>query len=41
MFLYMHKNHQDLLEPLAHALRSMKQDGTYARIVKQATEGLR
>ena len=37
MYLYMHKAHRDLVELLADALRRMKQDGTYDRIVTEAT----
>jgi polar amino acid transport system substrate-binding protein len=37
MYLYLHKKHSGLLEPLAKALRSMKEDGTWDRIVKDAT----
>lgn len=37
MFLYLNKKHAALAEPVAKALREMKQDGTYDRIVKEAT----
>ncbi len=37
MFLYLNKKHQDLVEPVAQALRDMKQDGTYDRIVQSTT----
>jgi len=37
MFLYLHKDHQELAQPLAEALREMKRDGTYDRIVKKTT----
>ncbi len=37
MYLYLHKKHSGLLEPLAKALRSMKEDGTWDQIVKEAT----
>ncbi|MDZ7760731.1 MAG: hypothetical protein U5L00_10805 [Desulfovermiculus sp.] len=37
MYLYMHKKHRHLVELLAGALRRMKQDGTYARIVTETT----
>ncbi|MFP4482894.1 MAG: substrate-binding periplasmic protein [Thermovirgaceae bacterium] len=37
MYLYLHKKHSDLIEPLARALKSMKEDGTWDRIVKDAT----
>jgi len=40
MYLYLHKKHQDLVEPIAEALRSMKKDGSYDRIVKDATSEL-
>jgi polar amino acid transport system substrate-binding protein len=32
MFLYLHKNREDIIPQLTHALRSMKSDGTYDRI---------
>ncbi|MFA9216571.1 MAG: substrate-binding periplasmic protein [Sphingomonadaceae bacterium] len=32
-FLYLHRKHADLVPPLAAALRAMKQDGSYQRIV--------
>ena len=32
MFLYLHKNHEDLVPQLTDALRSMKSDGSYAAI---------
>lgn len=38
MYLYLHKSHEALVDPLVAALRAMKRDGTYARIV---AEGLR
>jgi len=37
MFLYLNKKHEALAEPVAKALREMKQDGTYDRIVREAT----
>ncbi|OEU68348.1 MAG: hypothetical protein BA863_02265 [Desulfovibrio sp. S3730MH75] len=37
MFLYLHKNHQQLAIPVAEALREMKRDGTYDRIVQKTT----
>lgn len=40
MFLYLHKSHADLVEPVAEALRSMKVDGTYDRIVSTSTNSL-
>lgn len=33
MFLYLHKKHQALVPRLAHALKDMKADGTYNRIL--------
>lgn len=41
MFLYLHKSHANLVEPLAEALREMKNDGTYAAIVEKTTGHLR
>lgn len=35
MFLYLHKDYQDLAIPVAEALREMKRDGTYYRIVQK------
>lgn len=40
MYLYLHKRHSDLVKPLAEALRGMKADGTYARIVRETTSHL-
>lgn len=40
MYLYVHKKHADLVEDIAAALRSMKSDGTYDRIVAEATAGI-
>lgn len=40
MYLYLHKKHQELVEPLAEALRSMKEDGSYDSIVKETTSDL-
>lgn len=40
MYLYVHKRHSDLVQLLAEALRSMKKDGTYDRIVQEATSYL-
>lgn len=37
MYLYMHKEHRHLVELLAGALRRMKQDGTYDRIITKST----
>jgi polar amino acid transport system substrate-binding protein len=36
MFIYLHKRHSALIPKVAAALRSMKQDGTYAKISKRA-----
>jgi ABC-type amino acid transport substrate-binding protein len=36
MFLYVHKNHAGLIEDIAAAIRSLKDDGTYERIVEEA-----
>jgi polar amino acid transport system substrate-binding protein len=41
MFLYLNRKHADLAGPLADALRAMKADGTYDRIVKEATSHLK
>ena len=35
LFLYLHKQHRNLVEPLARALRAMKQDGSYMKIITQ------
>jgi len=35
MFIYLHKKHLDLIQPLANALKTMKNDGSYQQIVKQ------
>lgn len=35
MFMYVHKNHAHLVDPLAAALKAMKADGTYQAIVEQ------
>lgn len=35
MFMYLHRDHADLVEPVADALRSMKADGTYDRILAE------
>ncbi len=34
MFIYLHHRHAALVDPLAEALRAMKADGTYARILE-------
>ncbi len=36
MYMYLHKKHQALIPELSHALRQMKQDGAYERIVSQS-----
>lgn len=41
MFLYLNKKHKDLAAPLAKALKDMKYDGTYERIVRDTTAHLR
>ncbi len=41
MFLYLHKRHAALAPAVAGALRAMKQDGTYDRIVREATAHLK
>lgn len=40
MFLYLHKGHRTLCRPLAEALRGMKRDGTYERIVRETHRDL-
>jgi polar amino acid transport system substrate-binding protein len=40
MFLYLHKKHGSLVGELADVLKEMKQDGTYDRIVSEATSHL-
>jgi len=37
MFLYLNKGHEDLVVPVTKALREMKQDGTYDKIVTDTT----
>jgi len=39
MYLYLNKKHEQLIKPLAQALREMKADGTYTEIKKRALEG--
>ena len=39
MFLYVHASHRDMVDALAGALRCIKADGTYDRIVSESTEG--
>jgi polar amino acid transport system substrate-binding protein len=36
MYLYLHKKHKDLVPLVTGAIRSMKRDGTYQKIVKEA-----
>ena len=36
MFLYLHVKHSELLDDIAEALRGMKADGTYDRIVRES-----
>lgn len=40
MFLYLHKSRADLVQPVAEALKAMKQDGTYERILTETTSHL-
>lgn len=40
MFIYVHKKHADLVEPLAQALRDMKADGSYQAIVERTLSPL-
>ncbi len=40
MFLYLNREHEALLEPLAEALREMKKDGAYDSFVEEATAHL-
>lgn len=37
MYLYLNKKHEGLAIPIAEALKGMKQDGTYDRIVRDTT----
>ncbi|MCB1955663.1 MAG: transporter substrate-binding domain-containing protein [Rhodocyclaceae bacterium] len=37
MYLYLHQSKSALVEPLAGALQAMKTDGTYQRLVEEAT----
>ncbi|MFW5499888.1 MULTISPECIES: substrate-binding periplasmic protein [unclassified Maridesulfovibrio] len=37
MYLYLHKKHEDLVTPLAKAIKEMKKDGTYDKIVLETT----
>lgn len=36
MFIYLHRKHAHLVEPAARALRAMKADGSYQRIIAQS-----
>ncbi|HJW27269.1 MAG TPA: transporter substrate-binding domain-containing protein [Rhodocyclaceae bacterium] len=38
MFMYVHRKHAHLAEPIARALRAMKADGTYRRLVEQSLQ---
>ncbi|MDZ7792745.1 MAG: transporter substrate-binding domain-containing protein [Spirochaetia bacterium] len=38
MYLYVHKRHADLVPKIADALQSMKDDGSYQRIVSDSTD---
>jgi polar amino acid transport system substrate-binding protein len=38
MYLYVHKRHADLVPEIAHALQSMKDDGSYQRVVSDSTD---
>jgi len=38
MYMYLHKKHQDLIPRLTKALKDMKRDGTYNRLVKEILE---
>jgi len=40
MYLYLNKKHEHLVEKVAEALRSMKEDGRYDQIVKETTAHL-
>jgi polar amino acid transport system substrate-binding protein len=40
MYLYLHRAHSDLVDPLVSALKEMKQDGTYQRIIAEGLEAL-
>lgn len=41
MFMYLHKNHAHLVEPLDQALKAMKRDGTYQAIFDKTLASLR
>ena len=38
MYLYVHKGHAELVPEIANALQSMKDDGSYERIVSDSTD---
>lgn len=40
MFLYLHKKHKRLIPQLDIALRKMKKDGSYAKIVQSSLQGI-
>jgi polar amino acid transport system substrate-binding protein len=40
MYLYLHKRHEALVAPLVAALKAMKQDGSYRRIVSEGLQPL-
>jgi polar amino acid transport system substrate-binding protein len=37
MYLYLNKKHADLVSPMTEAIKRMKEDGTYRRIVAETT----
>ena len=41
MFLYLNKKHTDLIQPLAEALKTLKRDGTYEKILRESTAHLK
>ena len=41
MYMYLHKKHRALVPKISSALRGMKQDGTYNRLVEQILEPLK
>lgn len=40
MYLYVHRKHNDLVDPLVSALKEMKQDGTYQQIIVKGLQTL-
>jgi polar amino acid transport system substrate-binding protein len=40
MYLYLNREHEDIVPSVAKALRSMKEDGTYMQIVEEVTSHL-